>query len=165
MTSLEPDGHGPEALRAAESLPVLLHTATRAFVDAVDGIACAISRRVGDVLIQVAEHARDGRTLVLGHGYVIADFPLTQKALDEDTPLACSLLDGDCDPAEAQLLREMRLDSLLMLPLSLPDGPWGLAEVYVNGRPFTDEDVAAAQPLAQAFGEALERMPAPASRP
>lgn len=165
MTALEPNGHGPEALRSAESLPVLLHTATRAFVDAVDGIACAISRRLGGVLIQVAEHARDGRTLVLGHGYLISDFPATQEVLDQDKPLACSLLDADCDPAEAGLLREMGLDSLLMLPLSLADGRWGLAEVYVNGRAFEDADLAAAQPLAQAFGEALEQLPAPASRP
>jgi GAF domain-containing protein len=165
VTLLEPDGRGADALRNAETLPVLLHTATRAFVDAVDGIACAISRRVGDVLIQVAEHARDGRTLVLGHGYLIADFPLTQEVLDHNTPLTCSLLDDDCDPAEAELLREVRLDSLLMLPLSLPEGRWGLAEIYVNGRVFSAEDVAAAQPLAQAFGEALEQMPAPASRP
>jgi GAF domain-containing protein len=152
-------------LREQATLPGLLHVATRELVDVVDGIACAISRRVGDVLIQVAEHARDGRALVLGHGYLISDFPLTEEVLEENNPLTCSLLDDGCDPAEAELLNEMRLDSLLMLPLSLPDGRWGLAEVYVNGRVFTDEDVAAAQPLAHAFGEAIERMPAPAFRP
>src|SRR5438045_5151254 len=53
------------ALRAETSLPALLHAATREFLEIVNGEACAISRVVGDVLIQVAEHARDGRTLVL----------------------------------------------------------------------------------------------------
>ncbi|HWH55499.1 MAG TPA: hypothetical protein VNT04_07950 [Gaiellaceae bacterium] len=153
------------ALKEQTTLPGLLHTTTRELVVAVDGVACAISRRVGDVLIQVAEHALDGRTLVLGHGYLITDFPLTQEVLDEEKPKTCSLLDGDCEPGEAELLRELRLDSLLMLPLSGTSGSWGLAEVYVNGRLFTDEDVQRAVPLAGAFGEQLQQMPASASRP
>lgn len=153
------------ALKEQTTLPGLLHTTTRELVVAVDGVACAISRRVGDVLIQVAEHALDGRTLVLGHGYLITDFPLTQEVLDEEKPKTCSLLDGDCEPGEAELLRELRLDSLLMLPLSGTSGSWGLAEVYVNGRLFTDEDVQRAVPLAGVFGEQLQQMPASASRP
>ena len=75
-----------EALQGEPTLPGLLHTATREFVEVVDGVACAISRVVGDVLIQVAEHSRDGRTLVLGHGYLISDFPLTESALRQDEP-------------------------------------------------------------------------------
>jgi len=50
-----------------------------------------------------------------------------------------------------------------MLPLHAPDGPWGLAELYVNGRYFGQDDVAAARPLAQAFGERLAVLPAAAS--
>ncbi len=152
------------ALRQQTTLPDLMHTATREFVDAVEGVACAISRRVGDVLIQVAEHARDGRTLVLGHGYLITDFPLTAQVLEEDEPALCSLLDDNCEPMEAGLLKELGLDSLLMLPLSAPTGPWGLAELYVNGRPFDEDDVTRALPLATAFGEQIVELPAPASR-
>jgi hypothetical protein len=157
--------HALEALRAQTSLPGLLHTATREFVDVVDGVACAISRIVGNVLIQVAEHARDGRTLVLGHGYLISDFPLTQDVLEQEAPAVCSLLDDDCDPSEAELLRELQLDSLLMIPLPSAAGNWGLAEIYVNGRVFTDDDVARAAPLAAAFGAQVATLPAPASRP
>jgi hypothetical protein len=152
------------ALRQQATLPDLLHTATREFVDAVDGVACAISRRVGDVLIQIAEHARDGRTLVLGHGYLITDFPVTQRVLERDEPALCSLLDDNCEPTEAELLRELGLESLLMLPLSIPDGRWGLAELYVNGRPFADDDVRRALPLAAAFGERLGDLPTAATR-
>src|SRR5213596_1550269 len=100
------------ALRQQATLPDLLHTATREFVDAVDGVACAISRRVGDVLIQIAEHARDGRTLVLGHGYLISDFPLTESALRQDEPHCVSRLDSDADPRESALLAELNFDSL-----------------------------------------------------
>src|SRR5205085_2657632 len=112
----------------------LLHAATREFLEIVDGDASAISRVVGDVLIQVAERARDERTLVLGHGYLISDFPLTEAALRHDEPHCVSLLDPDPDPREASLLRELKLDSLLMLPLMGPAGGWGLAEIYVTGR-------------------------------
>ena len=152
-----------EALQAETSLPGLLHTATREFVEVVDGEACAISRVVGDVLIQVAEHARDGRTLVLGHGYLISDFPLTESALRQDEPHCVSRLDSNADPREAALLAELDLDSLLMLPLIGPAGAWGLAEIYVNGRRFDSDDVARAGPLAGAFGGRLAVLPAPAS--
>jgi len=151
-----------EALQNETTLPGLLHTATREFVEVVDGLACAISRVVGDVLIQVAEHARDGRTLVLGHGYLISDFPLTGTALKQAQPQLVSLLDPDPDPREAALLGELKLDSLLMLPLPGPRGPWGLAEIYVNGRRFDEDDVARTRPVAAAFGEKLEELPAPA---
>jgi GAF domain-containing protein len=152
------------ALRAQTSLPSLLHTATRAFVEVVDGAACAISRVVGDVLIQVSEYALDGRTLVLGHGYLISDFPLTKNVLDTREPVVCSLLDGDCEPSEADLLRELQLESLLMAPLGAGEHAWGLAEIYVNGRPFTEHDLEQVRPLAEAFGVQVAQLPAPASR-
>ncbi len=151
------------ALQNETTLPGLLHAATREFVEVVDGLACAVSRVVGDVLIQVAEHARDGRTLVLGHGYLISDFPLTESALGEDQPKLVSLLDPDPDPREGALLGELELDSLLMIPLPGPTGPWGLAEIYVNGRRFDDDDVARAGLVAAVFGERLAELPAPAS--
>ena len=152
-----------EAVRAETSLPGLLHVATREFVEVVDGLACAISRVVGDVLIQVAEYARDDRTLVLGHGYLISDFPLTEVSLRDGEPRIVSVLEEQADPREATLLQELELDSLLMLPLMATDGAWGLVEVYINGRMFGDADLARAQPVATAFVERLAALPAPAS--
>jgi hypothetical protein len=151
-----------EELRGQTSLPGLLHASTRSFVEVVDGSACAISRIVGDVLIQVSEYALDGRTLVLGHGYLISDFPLTQSVLESREPTMCSLLDDDCEPSEGELLRELQLESLLMTPLG--EQPWGLAEVYTNGRAFTADDVELVRPLAAAFGERVAQLPAPAAR-
>jgi hypothetical protein len=136
-----------EVLGGETSLPGLLHAATREFVDVVGGDACAISRVVGQVLIQVAEHARDGRTLVLG----------------KDEPHCVSVHDSDPDPREAALLTELGFESLLMLPLLAAGTPWGLAEIYVNGRQFGQDDVATARPLAHAFGERLTVLPAAAS--
>ena len=116
-----------------------------------------------EVLIQVAEYAEDGRTLVLGHGYLITDFPVTESALRNDEPAVVSVLDPEPDPDEAALLGELGLDSLLMLPLSGPAGPWGLAEVYVNGRRFDRDEIARARRVAEAFGERLAALPASAS--
>ena len=152
-----------EALRTANTLPRLLSTTCRELVAVVGGEASAISRVVGDVLIQVAEKTLDDRTLALGHGFLIPDFPLTKTVLDEGVPHVVSVLDADAEPNEAELLRQLGLDSLLMLPLVCEGQCWGLAEIYVNDRRFTDEDIAAAQPLAEAFGDLLAALPAPTS--
>ena len=79
------------ALRSATTLPELLRAATAQFVEVVDASACAISRVVGDVLIEVAEHSRDDRLIALGHGYLISDYPLTKQAFEQDTPRTASL--------------------------------------------------------------------------
>jgi hypothetical protein len=100
---------------------------------------------------------------VLGHGYLISDFPLTEVSLRDGEPRIVSVLEEQADPREATLLQELELDSLLMLPLMATDGAWGLVEVYVNGRMFGDADLARAQPVATAFVERLAALPAPAS--
>src|SRR4029450_9691909 len=56
-------------------------------------------------------------------------------------------------PRDAAPLTGLGFESLLMLPLLAPDGPWGLAEIYVNGRQVGQDDVPAARPLRRAFGE------------
>jgi GAF domain-containing protein len=152
-----------DEVRGASTLPGLLSTTCRELVDVVDAQASAISRVVGEVLIQVAEKTLDERTLALGHGFLIPEFPLTRTVLDEGTPHVVSVLDPDPEPNEADLLRQLGLDSLLMLPLVCERECWGLAEIYVNGRRFTDEDVSVAAPLAEAFGERLAALPAPTS--
>jgi GAF domain-containing protein len=153
-----------EAFRAETTLPALLHTATRELVQVFDAVACAISRVVGEVLIQVAEYALDGRTLVLGHGYLISDFPLTKAVLEHGNPAVCTLLNDDCDPAEAALLRELRLESLLLMAIGGGEAAWGLVEVYANGRAFGEAELALARPLAEAFGRQVAQLPAPAVR-
>jgi GAF domain-containing protein len=152
-----------EAVRGATTLPGLLSTTCHELIAVADAQASAISRVVGEVLIQVAEKTEDDRTLALGHGFLIPDFPLTKAVLDDGAPHTVSVLDPDPEPNEADLLRQLELDSLLMLPLVCEGECWGLAEIYVNGRRFTDEDVAVAAPLGEAFGERLAALPAPTS--
>lgn len=124
----------------------LLTTSARELVAAVDGVACVISRMIGDVLVMVAEHAPDRRTLQLGQGYLVSDYPATQVVLDRREPAALSLHDADVDAAEAALLREFGFTSLLMLPLVLRGDVWGLVEIYRGEGPgFDAADVAAAE--------------------
>lgn len=149
------------SVNEATTLPDLLRAAARQFVKVADGEACAISRVVGDVLIEVFEFALEDRTLVLGHGYLIPDFPLTKEALDDDRPRTASLLDPDTHASEANLLRELRFDSLLMVPLTCAGSPWGLAEIYVNGREFAPDEVTRAHELAQVVCSRIEDLPAP----
>ena len=151
------------AVRASTTLPRLLSTTCSELIAVVDAQASAISRVVGDVLIQVAERTLDETTLALGHGFLIPDFPLTKAVLDEGVPRVVSVLDDDAEPSESDLLRQLGLDSLLMLPLVCEGQCWGLAEIYVNGRRFGEEDIEAAEPLAEAFGERLAVLPAPTS--
>ena len=127
----------------------VLSTVSRDLVDALDADACGISRAIGDMLILVAEHSgEEGKTIQLGQGYLVSDYPETARVLSERAPRALTLDDTDVDPAEAAILRELGFGSLLMLPLVLQGEPWGLVEVYrADPRPFSDEDARAAQDL------------------
>jgi GAF domain-containing protein len=54
--------------------------------------------------------------------------------------------DADVDPAEAELLRQLGYDALIMLPLLANGEVWGLVEVYRDGADrFTAADVATAE--------------------
>ena len=120
----------------------LLAETARELVDRLDATASSISRAIGDVLIQVTEYAPDGRTLLIGAGYLVPDYPLTQIVLASREPRAMTLADADVDPAEARVLRALGFASLLMLPLEIGGSPWGLVEVYrAEPLPFTADDV------------------------
>jgi hypothetical protein len=57
-----------------------------------------------------------------------------------------SFLQGDVDPAEAFILRELGMNALLLLPLHVAGRPWGLVELYeMRLRQFTEDDVAIAE--------------------
>jgi transcriptional regulator with GAF, ATPase, and Fis domain len=126
---------------------ILVSTANE-LVTSLDSDACAISRVIGDVLIFVAEAVPSGQSLQLGQGFLVSDFPETQKVLASGRPRRLTLDDEDVDASEARLLQEFGFAALLMLRLDLHGAMWGLVEVYrVEPRPFSDEDVRAATKL------------------
>ncbi len=127
-----------------------LTTMADTLVAELDADACAISRVIGDVLILVAEWARDGTGLQQGQGYLVSDFPETAEVLASRNPRALTLDDADLDPGEAFILREHGFGSLVMLPLDLNGAAWGLVEIYrVDRRPFSEAEIRRARELIQ----------------
>jgi GAF domain-containing protein len=120
----------------------LLAATAQELVDRLKADASTVSRAIGDVLILVTERAPEGRTLLMGQGYLVPDYPLTQAVLESGRPRTLTLDDDDVDPAEASVLEELGFASLLMLPLSIGGSTWGLVEVYrLEPIPFGTDDV------------------------
>jgi hypothetical protein len=147
-----------EQLRGAGSVAELLGLTAESFVGVLDAPACTISRVIGDLLVDLVQHRREGRLARLGHGYLISDYPLTRAVIEEREPKTVYTGDPDADAAETNLLGELGFDSLLMLPIEAEDAAWGLVEVYGNGRRFGPADVDVARALAANAGEVLERL-------
>jgi GAF domain-containing protein len=119
-------------------------------VETLDADACAVSRVIGDVLIMVAEHVPEGRTLLHGQGYLVSDYPQTGEVLQTLVPRGLTLTDPGVDDAEASVLREQGYAALVMTPLLVNGALWGLVEVYrVDPRPFTTEQVEQAAQLSR----------------
>jgi GAF domain-containing protein len=155
-------GGAAEQLRASANVAELLGRTAESFVDVLDAPACTISRVIGDLLVDLVQHRREGRADRLGHGYLISDYPLTRAVIEERDPQTVYTGDPDADEAETRLLAELGFDSLLMLPIEAEDAPWGLVEIYANGRRFEPGDVEVARALAAEAGEVLQRLSRPA---
>ena len=142
----------------------------KTLVFVVGATACSASRVVDDYLVDATDHALREVSLGDEAAYRISDFPLTAEVLRSGEPRAVSFADGDVDPSEAFILRELGMNALLMLPVRVRGETWGLIELYeMRHRRFGDEDVAVAQFLvAQAerrlevVGDSDERLSRPA---
>jgi GAF domain-containing protein len=148
---------GVRGLAHAETVGQLLPVAARALTELLEADACAISRVVGDVLVDVADYSPSGRSLSLGQGYLISDYPLTREVVEEREPRIVSrTLEDDPDPKEAALLGELGFDALLMAPLEAGDEVWALVEVYSERpRRFETQDIEAATTF---LAEVTERL-------
>ena len=68
-----------------------------------------------------------------------------------------SFADGDVDPSEAFILRDLGMNALLMLPLQVRGRGWGLVELYeMRLRRFGEDDIAVAQFLVAQAERRLE---------
>jgi GAF domain-containing protein len=150
-----------EQLRGANNVAELIVLTAESFVGVLDAPACTISRVIGDLLVDLVQHRREGPPARLGHGYLISDYPLTRAVIEEREPKTVYTGDVDADAAETTLLGELGFDSLLMLPIQAQDSAWGLVEVYANGRRFEAADVNVGRTLAAEAGEVIERLSGP----
>ena len=150
-----------EAIEAEETGEAVCSRLCKALVFVVGATGCLVSRVDGDYLVDVTSHAL--RDVALGRpaAYRIADFPLTAEVLETADARTVSFVDGDVDPAEAFVLRDLGMNALLMLPLRVHGTSWGLVELYeMRLRRFTEEDVAVARFL---IGQAEKRLGAVAA--
>jgi GAF domain len=147
------------ALRSAGTVPELMRTAARAAADTLDGDGCAISRILGDVLIELAEFAGTRTTLYLGHGYLVSDYPLTREVIEQRQPRTVYAPDPDADEAEVALLDELGFSSLLMVPICARHAVWGLAEIYREGiHRFVNTDAERATRLFEIVGDRVAEL-------
>jgi GAF domain-containing protein len=139
----------------------VLEGTARALVDALDVAACAISRVVGDLLVDIVGYSRDRERLFLGYGYLISEYPLTREVLELRVARSLTVFDENVDEREAAILRELGYQSLLMLPLVCDAKAWALVEVYAIGRrKFGPRDLAVAEQIVADTGVELERLSA-----
>lgn len=136
----------------------LLGRTAESYVEVLDAPACTISRVIGDLLVDLVQHRREGRPDRLGHGYLISDYPLTRTVIETLEPKTVHAADADADERELRLLSELGFDSLLMLPIRSQEGAWGLVEVYDNERRFDEVDVDVARKLADEAADVLARL-------
>lgn len=128
-------------------------------VETVDVAACAISRVVGDLLVDIVGYSRDGDRLFLGYGYLISEYPLTREVLERREPRSVSVDEQNGDEREASILRQLGYDALLMLPLECEEKAWALVEVYAAGkREFSPDQIALARDVVRRAGVELERL-------
>jgi PAS domain S-box-containing protein len=124
---------------------------------------CALSDydpagRVVHSLVLYASHGESDESVDAGRSYRLADYPATARVLDEGEPLIVRAAGPAADPAEAALLRELKLPVLLMIPLCVGGRAVGLAELYARDerREFTPGDVRLGRALADQAAVALE---------
>jgi GAF domain-containing protein len=135
-------------VREPSELPAQLRDTCRELVDLLVVPGCVLSRVIGELLIGVAEWAPRGRSLHLGHGYLLSDYPLTREVIETLEPRIVAIDEPDPDPNEVELLRELGFESLLMLPLAASGECWGLVEIYgTDGRRFDEADIRLVEPV------------------
>jgi hypothetical protein len=146
-----------KAIEAEESVTGVCDRLCKALVFVVGATACSASRVLGEYIVDATGHAL--REVWLGDeaAYRIADFPLTAEVLRTGEPRSVSFNDGDVDPSEAFILRDLGMNALLMLPIVVSGRAWGLIELYeMRLRRFGADDIAVARFLVAQAERRLE---------
>jgi diguanylate cyclase (GGDEF)-like protein len=133
------------AIWAEESVDGVLERLSKSVAFVVGGTAAIISKVEGPRLADVIRHSMRDVDLGEDTAYLISDFPVTKEVLEKISVRSISFLDDDLDRAEAFVLRELRMNCALLLPLVVHGRSWGLVEVYdMRLRRFSREDEAVA---------------------
>jgi diguanylate cyclase (GGDEF)-like protein len=146
-----------KAIEAEETVHAICTRLCKTLVFVVGATGCSASRVVDDYIVDATDHALREVSLGDEASYRISDFPVTAEVLRSGEPRAVSFADGDVDPSEAFILRDLGMSALLMLPVHVSGKTWGLIELYeMRHRRFGDEDIAVAQFLVAQAERRLE---------
>ena len=147
------------AIWTEETLGGVLERLGKAIAFVVGATATNISKVEGPRLVDMTKHAL--RDIDLGEdvAYLISDYPVTQEVLDTEIVRSVSFLDDEIDSGEAFVLRELQMNAVMLVPLVVDGGSWGLVEIYdMRLRRFTTEDEALARFLVDQAGRRLESL-------
>jgi len=176
LASLEPSGDGPrrgrndgsgavladamaatKAIEAEATAVGVCERLCKSLVFVVGATGCMTSRVLGDYVVDTTAHALREVSFGDEAAYRIADFPLTAEVLRTGEARSVSFMDGDVDPAEAFILRDLGMNALLMLPIRVSERAWGLVELYeMRLRRFGADDIAVARFLVAQAERRLE---------
>ncbi len=148
-----------KSIEAESSVEGICSRLCKTLVFVVGATACSASRVVGEYVVDATDHALREVSLGDDAAYRIADFPLTAEVLRSREARTVSFAEGDVDPSEAFILRDLGMNALLMVPMQVRGSAWGLVELYeMRLRRFTEEDVTVAQFLVAQAERRLEIM-------
>jgi diguanylate cyclase (GGDEF)-like protein len=137
----------------------VLHRLGMSLTFVVGATGAQLSRVNGNRLFDAAQHALRHVDLGDETAYLIDDFPVTRDVLTSGKSRALSFLDDGLDPAEAFVLRELKMNSCLMLPLQVHEEAWGLVELYdMRLRRFASDEIAVAEFLVSQAGHRIESL-------
>jgi diguanylate cyclase (GGDEF)-like protein len=147
------------AIWAEESVDGVLERLSKAVTFVVGATGALISKVEGPRLADAVRHSMRDIDLGEDTAYLISDFPVTQQVLENILVRSISFLDDDLDRAEAFVLRELRMNCALLLPLVVHGQSWGLVEIYdMRLRRFSREDEAVAGFLVGHAGRRIESL-------
>jgi excisionase family DNA binding protein len=139
------------ALSSRLELPALLDEITRRITRVLGCQFCAISEYdpATDALYVLADYDHTGGRVTDSGPYLLRDYPLTRRVIEEQTHAVVNVDDPSADPAEVAQLRRDGGCSLLMVPLVYKDRTIGLLEVVDHARPrrYTRQEVRLARAI------------------
>jgi putative nucleotidyltransferase with HDIG domain len=125
------------ATRAIAAEPIaqrMLRIASRELTLMLSAEACLISRLDDGILREVADYSASEREVARSFSYYVSDYPATAAVLDSRVACSISTADPSADAAEVFVLREMDMEAVLLVPLTVEARSWGLIEIY-DARP------------------------------
>jgi putative nucleotidyltransferase with HDIG domain len=118
------------AIGSEQVLQRMLRVASRELTLMLNAQASLVSQLEDGLLREVADYSSSDRQVARGLSYYLADYPTTAQVLESGVPCSISTDDNAADPAELFVLKEMEMQSVLIVPLTVEARTWGLIEIY-----------------------------------